>query len=293
MAEDNSKVPVATLEYEPTSFEQALIKHKSKLILVGVLAVAGAVGYGTWRLVRESGHNAAALAFTRANSVDDLKKVASEYANQSAGGNALIFAADKLFADSKNADAIALLKDFLSKYPEHPLRDLASWRLAEYLAAGGNTEAAAAEYETIGQGNTPYSALALLRAGDIKWGAGEMEKARDHYDKILRNPAMAGSPARAKAQERMDKDLKTKPPVLVEYEAPLLPPAKLGSGGPTPGAGNLPPSLSIDEPFTPPVPGVKPINSPSLLDDAPPADSTPPPSLDGSQDNKGAAGDQP
>jgi predicted negative regulator of RcsB-dependent stress response len=302
MAEEKSKVPVATLEYEPTSFEQTLLKHKSKLILVGVLAVAGAVGYWGWRLTKDSKHHSAAVDFTRAGSVEDLKKVAKEHPGETAAGDAMILAADKLFTDNKGSDAIALLKDFLSQYPEHPLKDLASWRLAEYLAAGGDIAAATPAYETVSQSNSPFSGLAMLRLGDIKWGAGENEKAREYYDKILRNPAMTGNPARTEAQERIDVGLKWKPPTPVEYVAPLLPPPKIDQNNnrgrnafpmgdnpsdiSLPGGTKLPEGIKFDEeetPFVPPVPGSKDINSPGLLDEPPsipppPVPSSPPPS---------------
>jgi predicted negative regulator of RcsB-dependent stress response len=280
---EKTKVPVATLEYEPTSFEQALLKHKSKLILVGVLAVAGSVGYWGWRLVKESKHHSAAVDFTRAETVDALKKVAGEHASQTGGGNALVLAADKLFTDNKTGDAISVLKDFLSNNPEHPLQDLASWRLAEYLTASGDTAAAAKQYETVSQSNSPFSGLAMLRLGDIKWGEGDQEKAREYYDKILRNPAMTGNPARAEAQERIDKALKTKPPTLVEYVPPLLPPPKLDKGGrPSMGGGHqgfsLPEGISLDSetPFSPRPAGSNDINVGGLLDEPPPTPPAPP-----------------
>lgn len=315
MAEKN-QVPVATLEYEPTSFEQALIKHKTKLILVGVLAIAGTVGYWGWRLVKESQHHSAALDFTRASTVAELKDAASKHAGQTAGGNALILAAEKLFAENKGTEAIATLKDFQSKNAEHPLRDLATWRLAEYQAASGDTAAAEKEYEAAGQSaDSPFSGLALLRLGDLKWAAGDKEKAKEYYEKILLNPAMTGNPARLEAQERVDKTLKVNPPTLVEYVAPLLPPPKLGGGNNSMGGGHqgLPEGLTLPEgmtmpegftlpegfpagdepPFAPPVPGGKPFNVPGLLDETPappPAPPAPPfPPAGENKDNKNPA----
>ena len=281
MAEE-SKVPVATLEYEPTAFELLLLKHKSKLILVGALAVVGTLGYWGWRLVKESKHESAALDFTRATTVDQLKKAAADHAGQTAAGNALILAADKLFAENKGSEAIASVKDFLAQYPEHPLRDLATWKLGEYLSAAGDPAGAAKEYEAVAQGNSPFAGVALLRLGDMKWGAGELDKAKEYYTRITTSQSLAGNPARDKAQQRMDIALKLKAPTPVEL---LLPPPKLNTGGSPgqPGPGGfeglppglniegLPPNLKVDsEPFIPPVPpSDKPINAPSLLDDPP------------------------
>jgi predicted negative regulator of RcsB-dependent stress response len=258
---------------------------------VGVLAVAGTLGYWGWRLVKESKHHSAAVDFTRASTVEELKKAASEHTGQTGAGSALILAAEKQFSEGRSTDAVATLKDFLSKYPEHPLRDLASWRLAEYLAAAGDTVAAEKEYEAVGQSNSPFTGLALLRLGDLKWGAGDKEKAQEYYDKILKNPNLTGNPARDEAQQRIDKTLKMKPPTLVEYVAPLLPPPKLNtSGEPSPGSFNrpdfqFPPGLQFDD-----VPGGNP-NSLSPFDEpAPeipiPPPPTPPPAEESKDNNK-------
>src|SRR5687767_8202435 len=90
----SNKAPVAVLEYEPSAFEMTLLKHKSKLILVGVIAILGTVGYWGYRLYKEATHKSAAVEFTRAETVEDLKKVAAEHAAQTAGGDATILAAE-------------------------------------------------------------------------------------------------------------------------------------------------------------------------------------------------------
>jgi len=269
MADDKSKVPVAVLEYEPTAFEQNLIKHKSKLILVGVLAVGGTLGYWGWRIFKDSAHTKAAVEFTRANTVEELKKVAADHKSQSAGGNALLLAAERLSTD-KPAEAITLLRDFLSQNAEHPLRDLAAWRLAEYTASAGDAAAAEKEYEAVAQAGTPFSGLALLRLADAKWGAGDTEKAKEIYDKILTSPAMTGNPARMAAKDRVERALKAKPPVLVDFVEPeLLPPAKIDA--PPPPASSTPENPDPQTPQSTPVP--VPESAPSST--APPAEATP------------------
>ena len=283
MADEPNKVPVAVLEYEPTAFEQNLLKHKSKLILVGVLAVVGTLGYWGWRILRDTKHNTAAIAFTRASTVEELKKVASEYSGQSAAGNALLLAAQNLSAE-KPAEALALLREFLSQNAEHPLRDLAAWRVAEYTAATGDAAAAEREYQAVAQAATPFSGLALLRLGDVKWGAGEIEPAKEFYDKILTNPAMSGNPARTAAQDRVDRALKVKPPVPVEYvppPPPAPPPPPPGAPEPdpsvSPGDGLLPPPVTKKP--TPPAPAPAP-GPPGLP--VPPAPAPiPPPAPEG------------
>jgi predicted negative regulator of RcsB-dependent stress response len=256
MAEDKNQVPVAVLEYEPTAFEQQLLKHKSKLILVAVLAVGGTLGYWGWRIFKDSAHNKAGVAFTRANTVEELKKVASEHSGQTAAGSALLLASERLGTD-KPAEAVALLRDFLSQHAEHPLRDLAAWRIAEYTAATGDAAAAEKEYEAVAAAGTPFSGFALLRLGDIRWGTGDTEKAKEIYDRILTNPAMSGNPARIAARDRVERALKAKPPALVEYVEPeLLPSPKL----------DVPPP-PVPVPVPPPSPPDNPPDSPANTPD--------------------------
>ena len=225
-----TKAPVAVLEYEPSGFEHTLIKHKSKLILVSVLAVAGTVGYWGWRIVSESAQKSEAVAFTRAETVNDLKSIAEQHSGKPGAGSALILAAEKLSAE-RPGEAIGLLKDFLAKNEKHPLRDLASFRIAEYFVASNDAASAEKEYDAVAKAATPFSAFALLRLGDLKLAAGDTEKAREYYDMILKSSSMSGSPARAAAQGRMDRALKIKAPVLVEYKADPVPAATPGAGG--------------------------------------------------------------
>ncbi len=256
MAEEKNQVPVAVLEYEPTAFEEQLLKHKSKLILVAVLAVGGTLGYWGWKLYKDSAHTKAAVAFTRANTVEELKAVAAGHSGQTAAGNALVLAADRLSAD-KPAEAIALLRDFLAQHPEHPLRDLAAWRIAEYTAATGDAAAAEKEYETVAGAGTPFSGFAMLRLGDAKWAAGDKEKAREIYEKILTNAAMSGNPARVAAKDRVDRALKAVAPALVDFVEPeLLPPPKLDPPAPIAPTPPVPPdNAPVDPPDSPSTPG--------------------------------------
>ena len=286
-----TKAPVAVLEYEPSGFEHVLIKHKSKLILVSVLALAGTVGYWGWRIMSESARKSAAVAFTRAGTVNELKAAAEEHSGKPGAGSALILAAEKLSVE-RPGEAIGLLKDFLAKSEKHPLRDLASFRIAEYFVASHDPASAEKEYEAVAKAATPFSAFALLRLGDLKLAAGDTEKAREYYDLILKSSSMSGSPARAAAQSRMDRALKIKAPVLVEYKADPAPAATPDAGGlnvqglsdfGSPGTpGGSPSDSLLPAPKLPPPPAATP-PAPSPAGTAPdnsaPSPTTPSPAI--------------
>ena len=98
---DSPKVPVAVLEYEPSGFEQTLLKHRAKLVLVGVLALAATGGFWGYRLYKEAAHKTASVDFVRASSVTDLKSVAEKHSGKPSAGAALVLAADKLSAERR------------------------------------------------------------------------------------------------------------------------------------------------------------------------------------------------
>jgi predicted negative regulator of RcsB-dependent stress response len=260
MADPNTPAqpPVAVLEYEPSAFERALMMHKSKFILVGVLGVAATLAYFGIKAYRDHKHASAAVDFTRAQTAADLKDVATKHAGQVPGGNALITAAQLLQGD-RPGEAVDTLKKFLSEYPEHPLRELADFRLGDYLLLSGDKAGAEKELDRVGKSSSVYAPMALMRMGDLRWEEGKTDEAKAFYDTILKTPAFAGSPMHALAQGRVDKDLKVKPPVMVEYvpEPTPAPPATPGAP-PIPGAPNalMPapsgdistPSLSLDNP---------------------------------------------
>lgn len=312
---------MAVLEFEHSGFEQTLIKHKGKLILVGVLALLGTVGFWGYRLYKEASQKAAAVDFVRAQTVADLKKVAESHPHQPAGGNAMVLAAQFL-SDERPGEAIDMLKSFLEKYPDHPLRDLASWRIAEYFVLFGDTASAEKQYDAVSKANSPYSPFALLRLGDMKWAEGNTDKAREYYDMILHSNAMAGSPVHAAAQQRVDKALKAKAPELVEYkeEAPKLPGGPDNSEIKVPAFGdinnivpnlNKPPPLpgGGDDRFAPgnetpaPIPSLTPTPAEGTKapEGTPPAATSPPspttapaqPPAPAPSPKSGAAGDKP
>ena len=81
MASDpkQTPVPVAELEYEHSPLEDAVIRYRKQLILVGTLTLLGTVGYFGSKLWKDSQHKNAALAFTRAGTVGELRNVATTH----------------------------------------------------------------------------------------------------------------------------------------------------------------------------------------------------------------------
>ncbi len=261
MASDQNPaaVPVAELEYEHSPLEDAVIRYRKQLVLVGVLAVLGSVGYFGSKLWKESKHKEASLAFTRAQNIGELRSVADKFAGQNAGGNALLKAAQLLNDEGKGKEALEELNKFLAAYPKHPLADLAKFRLADIQLAEGATQDATAKFlEVSNIPDSPYAALATLRMADQKWKEGKIDEATKLYGAI---PSKHGGDRMFAISEARLKQIKLLPPALIDFVPEPVPAP--GAPGTIPGA----PGLNMAPPSAAALEGS--ISSPSLLGDDP------------------------
>ena len=237
---DPAAVPVAVLEYEHSPLEDAVIRYRKQLILVGVLAVVGSTAYFGSKLWKESKHKDAALAFTRAQTVGELRAVATEKAGQTAAGNARLQAALLLTQDGKGKEAMDELNALLTSDPKHPLAELAKFRLADIQLAEGATQDALTKFQEIsGTPKSPYAALALLRTADQKWQEGKTDDAKKLYQELL---TKGGGDRMFQIAEQRLKQIKINAPVLIDYVPEPTPAAPPGSPG-APGE-NAPPSAN-------------------------------------------------
>ena len=237
---DPAAVPVAVLEYEHSPLEDAVIRYRKQLILVGVLAVVGSTAYFGSKLWKESKHKDAALAFTRAQTVGELRAVATEKAGQTAAGNARLQAALLLTQDGKGKEAMDELNSLLTSDPKHPLAELAKFRLADIQLAEGATQDALTKFQEIsGTPKSPYAALALLRTADQKWQEGKTDDAKKLYQELL---TKGGGDRMFQIAEQRLKQIKINAPVLIDYVPEPTPAAPPGSPG-APGE-NAPPSAN-------------------------------------------------
>ena len=117
------EVPVATIEHEASAFEDFVDANKSKIIwgIIGLLAIMIAVmGF---KYKSESNFSAAAGVLTGAETVEELRKVVSDYPGDVVAGSALLLIADKLQEDDKADESYTELKKFVDTFAGHPLYD--------------------------------------------------------------------------------------------------------------------------------------------------------------------------
>jgi len=218
-------VPTPHAPPEPPALEAFLDKHfRQILIAVGVLIVVLLV-YGVMRYRSHQEAEAAAMEATQAKTVDDCDLVIQHHPGTVAAGNALLAKAKLLWDQNKKDTAVASLRDFVQKYPDHPFHVQGMIGLGSRLEAmGKDAEVAEAKalYEKVvsEQGKSDLAGLAQLRLADMLWNQGKEAEAKKLYESLPSR--LTGSPFFDQNEERLKwlaSGLPTK-----EVEGPKPPP---------------------------------------------------------------------
>ncbi len=225
------QAPIAELDFEPSPFEQAFQKHKSKIILVAILGGVGVLAFYSMKFWKEHQDTLQGQAFFKAETVTDYERVAKDLAGRNAGGNAELMAAQFMADEGNPAGAVTKLQSFLKDYANHPLADLATLRLADAQALSGKVEDAKATFSSVVEKfpKSPHAPLALLRLADQLAVEKNADEARKKYE--LMKEKFPGNPYFETMTKHRDA-LSRKDPTPVEFVPDPVP------SPPTPGAFN-------------------------------------------------------
>ena len=258
--------PIGEISQEPSAFEAFLDANQKRLLIIGILAVLSLIGYVIVTGLQKRARQDAAAAVAAGRTVPDYEALSKAYDGEVAGGTALLLKAQLLWSDQQQQEAITAVKDFISKYPEHPSFGDAHTTLGSYLQQVDQLEAAKEAFTTSAETKSATSSIALLSLGDIALQAGESQKAKEYYDRIITDYENTHPQVKGFAQERI-KLIGVKPPV---DKAPELPKTIT-----PPGAGNLPanfPGFKPVQPSPTPTPTpTTPTPTPTTLPVTPPA----------------------
>ena len=245
-----TSVPLAEISQAPNAFEAFLDRNQKGVAALAVLLVIGAIGAVIYRGIETSRQESAGVALTKAEDVAAFQAVVDGNQNTAAAGSAMVLLANSQWTASKQDDAIATLRKFLSSYPEHPARPSAMASLgAKLMSQGKSGDAVKVFEELVADPAAKFIApFALISLGDIAKASGDLEKAGVSYAKVKGDfPDSSFS----ETAVRRIATLKAKPPV--EIEPPPAPPVV-----PTPGAPD-----GITPPPTPGAPTVVEIPTPN------------------------------
>ncbi|MDB6119653.1 MAG: Tetratricopeptide repeat-containing protein, partial [Verrucomicrobiaceae bacterium] len=198
-----------------------------------------------------------------------------------------------LWDDNKKDTSVATLREFVTKYPDHPFAAQGNLSLASRLESMGGKDVAEAKtiFEKLAkdEGKSDIGSLAQLRLGDLLWNEGKVDEAKKVYEGLPQR--MTGSPFFEHNSERL-KWLAAGLPAK-EVEGPKPPPdsikapsMNLNSGASKSPLGSLMPNLKEAVPGAkldvkpvavpaPPKPGVATPGA-ALPVPTPPVKATPP-----------------
>jgi TolA-binding protein len=184
MTSSTTTTPPADTGFDPLVF---WFHHQRKiLIFVGIVVVALLI-YGISEYVGMRRNSAAQVLLSTAHSVDEYRKVISEYGGTAAAGDAYLLMAAKLRVDGKIDESNTALHKFIDKYPENQMISGAWTSLAANLEAQGKVDEALAMYQKV---STSYAnsfsvPLALLAQARIQTAKGKNEEARKIYEQVI------------------------------------------------------------------------------------------------------------
>jgi predicted negative regulator of RcsB-dependent stress response len=232
----------------------AWVEVNKKKLLIG--AAVGAVAIGAWSIYgwhrdhAEAEANAALFKVdapstgpdnTPGPSADTFLQVAASYPGTSAGGRALLFAADALFRAGKFGDAKTQFEKFLSDYAEHPLAPTAAFGVAACLDAMNKTNEALVAYQDVltRHGASAVAAQAKMGLARLYETQNSPAQALKLYEEVARLGAQSGWAAEATLQRDR---LLSRHPELAKTNAPAVVAAAAATNAPAADASKLAPT---------------------------------------------------
>lgn len=124
-------------------------RFRREIAIGFVILLLGAAALGAYRFYSTKREDDAATQLAAANTVEDFRKVASQFNGTAAGGSAYLMWAEKQRADGKFEDANKTLQEFVDKNPKHELVSSAKMAMAANLESLKKTDEALSLYQQI------------------------------------------------------------------------------------------------------------------------------------------------
>jgi TolA-binding protein len=180
----DSTAAIPQTEFDPQIFWD---QHKNKIIIYGGLFIVALI---IWAISEYTSHARAAAAsamLAHASKAEDYKALIEKYPRSVAAGDASLLLGKQQRDEKKYDDAIATLRNFTEKSPEHPLVHAGLLSLAETLQAQGKIDEALSTYQQVAtKYPDSYSApIATLAQASLLKSQGKTEDARRIYENFI------------------------------------------------------------------------------------------------------------
>lgn len=264
--------PLPPQEFDLLAF---WIQYQRLIIRIVIVAVLAVVGWGAWLFMDHRRQVGSESALAAAKTTADYRKVTNEWSGTPAAGSAYLRLAEEMRKEGKPADAALALREFLEKYPQHPLRVGASHALASSLETAGKNDEALAAYQQFASehGRSAFAPLAFLGRARVLIALGKSDEALKALEAVEQR--YPGNPFVYDAHLLIDQIKNAAGRITGGSPRPTPPPA--------PAPSPAPPAIPLGIPPVPPTPVPEPplgITPPQPPAPAPPA---PPPATGGTQ----------
>jgi len=199
----SAPLPIGEIVQGPSAFEQFLDRHQKTLAFAALTVALSVGGLMVYRTIQADEALAAGHRLYAAKDVASLEKIAADFPSAPAAVSASLAAADLLWKEGRQDDAIARLQSIISAHSSHPAAALAQQSLGLRLMAQGKTAEAQSAFEAVlARSDARYlAAPATLALGDLAKSQDKRQEAEEHYRSVSRD--FPDSPFVNAASERL------------------------------------------------------------------------------------------
>jgi len=160
--------------------------YKTKILTYAGIIIAALLIYAAYQLYVYRRTSGSEELYAKAQTVAGYEAVLKQYPGTVAAGNAALRMGEKLRSEQKYDESAAVLRNFVEKYPTHPLA-AGGWTslAATYEMQGKLDEALAANTSALSKFPDAYTApIAMMSQARIYKLKGNKEDARRTYENI-------------------------------------------------------------------------------------------------------------
>lgn len=201
-------------EKEYPEFISFLKTHGQSVLTAVLAAILLFMGIKYFSSRGDTQAEKAALAMNQAQQLEDLEKIAADYAKTPSAPLAFMAIAKAYFDRGDFEMALSKYTEFQAKYPKHPLALSVELNRINCLEARGDTQQALKEYQDFIAANPGHflSTEALFGKARCLELMGQWQEAKTIYeDYMVANPRGAWFPRAEDALDIVDKHLAAKP----------------------------------------------------------------------------------
>ena len=162
-------------------------RYKTPILVILVILICGAAGYGAFRIYTEHRDANAAALLAQAKSAPDYEKVIAQYPGAGASSSAYLLLATQQREKQQYAEANATLGKFVNAHPKHEFVSTAKMAMAANLDSMGQADAALEIYRQIAlnYAQSYNGPLALIAQAQMLKGKGQIEEARRVCETVM------------------------------------------------------------------------------------------------------------